>query len=136
MNFPDDYYTEIPPEKLPRVVADLADEYGLEGYYRHLEHRTVRGVWVKSLGNVHVTSPNYRLKRPMLEYKVSRPESVRLKPRLHTTYWYPCFSHPERVDQNSWTDSGPDNWRLDAGIIYRTKEDAIAAARAMIGESQ
>ncbi len=59
------------------------------------------------------------------------------KPRENERYYYPLPSDPLPSDKDlwggtTWTDSNYDNIRLNRGLVFKTIEEAVAAAEKML----
>ena len=54
------------------------------------------------------------------------------KPREDERYYYPLPSDKDLWGGTTWTDSNYDNIRLNRGIVFKTKEEAVAEAEKML----
>ena len=73
----------------------------------------------------------YRRKPRTLTYSVTIPEPLREAPEPLGLYWMAQLSG-EHYAQMYWQGRDFELWRLHRGLCFATKEDAIAAARAML----
>lgn len=75
----------------------------------------------------------YRRKARTLTYSVTIPDPLRKAPATGSWYW---LAEPASDDFTSraayWHGDCVDNFRLKRGLCFATKEDAIAAAKAMM----
>ena len=74
----------------------------------------------------------YRRKPGMTTYTVTMPEPMRKAPEEGEKYYFP---EPNAQNFYSWTEWGGDSIDLrllKRGLCFATKEDAIAAAKAMM----
>ena len=54
------------------------------------------------------------------------------KPRENERYYYPLPSDKDLWGGTTWTDSNYDNIRLNRGLVFKTIEEAVAAAETML----
>lgn len=73
----------------------------------------------------------YRRKPRMMTYTVTMPEPLREAPGLIDTYWLAQLSG-EYCTQMYWHGREWEWQWLNHGLCFATKEDAIAAAKAML----
>ena len=73
----------------------------------------------------------YRRKPRTLTYTITIPEPLREAPELLGLYWTAQLSG-EHCAQMYWHGRDFELWRLHRGLCFATKEDAIAAAKAMM----
>ena len=75
----------------------------------------------------------YRRKpRTLMTYTVTIPEPMREAPEVGKTYWLAEPWAESLAHEYEWA-GGPQDYRLlNRGLCFATKEDAIAAAKAMI----
>ena len=73
----------------------------------------------------------YRRKPRTMTYTVTIPEPLRYAPELLGTYWLAQLSG-EYCAQMYWHGREWELWRLKRGLCFATKEDATAAAKAML----
>ena len=77
---------------------------------------------------------NIRRKPRAITYTVTRPEPYRGDVNDNERLW---LASPIDMDDFCFEIDGSEGWLIEwreAGLVYLTKEDAIAAAKAMIGE--
>ena len=68
------------------------------------------------------------LKYQMMVLNGKRP----WKPRENERYYYPLSSDKDLWGGTTWTDSNYDNIRLNRGLVFKTIEEAVAAAEKML----
>ena len=74
----------------------------------------------------------YRRKPRTLTYTVTMPEPMREAPEVGKTYWLAEPWAESLAHEYEWA-GGPQDYRLlNRGLCFATKEDAIAAAIAML----
>ena len=74
----------------------------------------------------------YRRKPKTLTYTVTIPEPLRKAPEVGKTYWLAEPWAKSLAHEYEWA-GGPQDYRLlKRGLCFATKEDAIAAAKAML----
>lgn len=73
----------------------------------------------------------YRRKPQTLTYTVTTPEPMREAPKDGGWYFYVVLSNDQLYGATYWHSDYIDRARLARGLIFATKEDAIAAAKAM-----
>lgn len=54
------------------------------------------------------------------------------KPRENERYYYPLPSDKDLWGGTTWTDSNYDNIRLNRGLVFKTIEEAVAAAEKIL----
>lgn len=54
------------------------------------------------------------------------------KPAVHDEYYYPIPSNRDLWGCGIWVDNNVDNSRLKHGLVFKTKEEAVAAAEKML----
>ena len=74
----------------------------------------------------------YRRKPRTLTYTVTIPEPLRNAPHDGKVYFVPNIASNRFYFDTSWDGDCVDNFRLERGLCFATKEDAIAAAKAMM----
>lgn len=74
----------------------------------------------------------YRRKPQTLTYTVTMPEPMREAPPMHTEYYVVSLYEPGGYDVADWEGSHAERTWLKRGLCFATKEDAIAAAKAML----
>ena len=74
----------------------------------------------------------YRRKPRTLTYTVTIPEPLREAPEVGTIVYIPTPLAEELAAMYGWYGSKPDERLLNRGMCFATKEDAIAAAKAML----
>ena len=88
-------------------------------------------------GNIRVTNldapSQYRLVRVMITRAVTYPKPVTEPLAVGQMYYVPMLTEPNFYIANVWQNHGFDDLMYDRGLIYITKADAIARAKAMIG---
>lgn len=78
-----------------------------------------------------VSDWGYRRKPRTLTYTITIPEPLREAPELLGLYWMAQLSG-EYCTQMYWHGREWELWRLKRGLCFATREDAIAAAKAML----
>ena len=74
----------------------------------------------------------YRRKPRTLTYSVTIPEPLREAPHDGKVCFVPNIASNRFYFNTSWDGDCVDNFRLERGLCFATKEDAIAAAIAML----
>ena len=74
----------------------------------------------------------YRRKPKTLTYTVTIPEPLREAPPLGTEYYVVSLFEPKNFDIEYWGDCHAEHMWLKLGLCFKTAEDAIAAAKAML----
>ena len=74
----------------------------------------------------------YRRKPQTLTYTVTIPEPLREAPPLDTEYYLVALFEPGHFEAAYWEDCYGERMWLKRGLCFATKEDAIAAAKAML----
>ena len=75
---------------------------------------------------------DYRRKPRTLTYKVTIPEPLREAPKDGNEYYVPCQLAPALWGSFEWHNGDLDKLYLKRGLCFATREDAIAAAKAML----
>ena len=78
----------------------------------------------------------YRHKPRTLTYTVTMPEPMREAPKNGNEYYVPCQLAPALWGSFEWYNGDLDKLYLKRGLYFATKEDAIAAAKAMLPFNQ
>lgn len=74
----------------------------------------------------------YRRKPHTMTYTVTMPEPLREAPEVGTIIYLPTTLAEELAAMYGWDGSKPYERLLKRGLCFATKEDAIAAAKAML----
>ena len=74
----------------------------------------------------------YRRKPKTLTYTVTMPEPLRKAPKRCESYYVVDMSESSLYYMYWWYDDESDRRNLKRGLCFATKEDAIAAAKAML----
>ena len=74
----------------------------------------------------------YRRKPRTLTYTVTIPEPMREAPQLDTEYYLVSLFEPRYFEVAYWGDCHGERMLLKRGLCFKTEEDAIAAAKAML----
>lgn len=74
----------------------------------------------------------YRRKPKTLTYTVTIPEPLREAPQLDTEYYLVSLFEPRHFEVAYWGDCSGERMLLKRGLCFKTEEDAIAAAKAML----
>ena len=74
----------------------------------------------------------YRRKPRTMTYSVTMPEPMREAPQLDTEYYLVSLFEPMHFEVAYWGDCHGERMLLKRGLCFATKEDAIAAAKAML----
>jgi len=75
----------------------------------------------------------YRRRPHTMKYTVERPEPMLEHPEKGQEYWVPTFAISDHALQYSWAKRIFDLNMFNLGLCYATKEEAAAAAKAMVG---
>ena len=79
-----------------------------------------------------VLGRDYRRKPRTLTYTVTIPEPLREAPEIDKTYWLAEPWTKSLTHEYEWTGDTQDYHLLKRGLCFATREDAIAAAKAML----
>ena len=74
----------------------------------------------------------YRRKPRTLTYTVTMPEPMREAPQLDTEYYLVSLFEPMYFEVAYWEDCHGERMLLKRGLCFKTEEDAIAAAKAIL----
>ena len=74
----------------------------------------------------------YRRKPSTMTYTVTIPEPLRKAPKRGESYYVVDMSESSLYFLHWWYDDEADRRNLKRGLCFATKEDAIAAAKAMM----
>ena len=74
----------------------------------------------------------YRRKPRTMTYTVTIPEPLREAPELDTEYYLVSLFEPMHFEVAYWGDCHGERMLLKRGLCFKTEEDAIAAAKAML----
>ena len=74
----------------------------------------------------------YRRKPRTMTYTVTIPEPMREAPEKGEEYYVPCPLAPAFCGSFEWYNGHLDKLYLKRGLCFATREDAIAAAKAMM----
>ena len=74
----------------------------------------------------------YRRKPRTLTYSVTMPEPLRKAPKTGSGYWLAETASDDFTSRVEWVGDGCDRSWLKRGLCFATREDAIAAAKAML----
>ena len=74
----------------------------------------------------------YRRKPRTLTYSVTMPEPLREAPEVGKTYWLAEPWVESLAHEYEWSGDRADGLCLKRGLCFATREDAIAAAKAMM----
>ena len=90
-------------------------------------------VWLDcASGTVFSDLCEYRRKPRTLTYTVTIPEPLREAPKDGNGYYVPCQLAPALWGSFEWHNGDLDKLYLKRGLCFATREDAIAAAKAML----
>ena len=78
------------------------------------------------------SSCEYRRKPRTMTYTITIPEPMREVPPLDTEYYVVSLFEPKNFDIAYWGDCHAEHMWLKLGLCFKTAEDAIAAAKAML----
>lgn len=53
-------------------------------------------------------------------------------PELEETYYFPLITDISKYDRYYWNNNGNDHQRFSLGLVFRTKEEALAKAEEII----
>ena len=74
----------------------------------------------------------YRRKPKTLTYTVTIPEPLREAPHDGKVYFVPNIASNRFYSDTRWDGDCVDNFRLERGLCFATKEDAVSAAKALL----
>ncbi len=101
--------------------------------WKRWEVTSHRNEWVAMCGHPYWREESaYRRKPRTLTYSVTIPEPLREAPHDGEVYFIPNFARNLFYLTTRWDGDCVDNFRLKRGLCFATKEDAIAAAKAML----
>lgn len=127
----------LTPEETLRAIAD-----GVK-----LEHKWTGSEWSRPpewrdfnplengavIENIFNGKHIFRLRQETVTIgNISFPKPESEKPKLHTEYFFPCFTTPSLANFYKWAGDDVDYELLKAGLVHLTKENAIAHAEALI----
>jgi len=75
----------------------------------------------------------YRRKPRTMTYTVERPEPMLERPEVGQEYWLADPINRLWRTGWTWTNSPDDERAFNSGLVYAIEEEAIAAAKAMVG---
>jgi len=75
----------------------------------------------------------YRCKPRSMKYTVERPEPMLKHPEKGQKCWIPNPVTPNWTSSGEWLGDDVDIRHFNRGLVYATKEEAVAAAKAMVG---
>ena len=78
------------------------------------------------------SSCDYRRKPKTMTYTITIPEPMREAPPLDTEYYIVSLFEPNNFDIAYWGGFHAEHMLLKRGLCFKTEEDAIAAAKAML----
>ena len=78
------------------------------------------------------SSCEYRRKPRTRTYTITIPEPMREAPPLDTEYYIVSLFEPNNFDIAYWGGCYGEHMLLKRGLCFKTEEDAIAAAKAML----
>ena len=92
-----------------------------------------RGEWVALFGHPYWNEESeYRRKPRTLTYTVTIPEPMREAPEMGSWYWLAEAATDDFTSRVEWEGDSCDHSWLKRGLCFATREDAIAAAKAML----
>ena len=110
-------------------VFQVGNDDSLKSYY--LRFSKIGLEFSKSMGdNTWVTADSYTLLSLLRgELPIKR---LPWKPAIGDRYCYSDPSSPVMWGRCSWTDYGVDKYRFNHGLIFRTREEAIALTKKLL----
>ena len=78
------------------------------------------------------SSCEYRRKPRTMTYTITIPEPLRKAPETGSWYWLAETAIDDFTSRVEWVGDGCDRSWLKRGLCFATREDAIAAAKAML----
>ena len=104
--------------------------------WKRWEVTSHRDEWVALFGHPYWKEESeYRRKPRTLTYTITIPEPLREAPEVGEVYYVAAIASPEveyLCREHVWSGSELDMRWLKRGLCFATKEDAIAAAKAML----
>ena len=85
-----------------------------------------------SIHSIDTQSGYYRAPRVFTHPGGTCPAPETEAPRLDCYYWVPFFDNEQNVSASIWNNSFHDNLTLSRGLVYLTREAAIARAELML----
>ena len=79
-----------------------------------------------------VSDWGYRRKPRTMTYTITIPEPLRKAPAMGSWYWLAETASDDFTSRVEWSGDSTDSRWLKLGLCFATKEDAIAAAKAML----
>lgn len=77
----------------------------------------------------------YRTKAETLEWLLNGTATIiklPWKPAKMETYYVPCVSEVCRCDRFTWFDDSNDHFRLRHGLVFKTRDEAVAMTNKML----
>jgi len=75
----------------------------------------------------------YRRRPHTMKYTVERPEPMLEHPEMYQCYWFADPTSEDWAECPTWDRARFDLLMFNRGLCYATKEEAAAAAKAMVG---
>ena len=88
--------------------------------------------WVALHSHPSWNNSDYRRKPKTMTYTVTIPEPLREEPKIGESYYVVDMSEIPLYFLHWWIDDEADRRNFKRGLCFATKEDAIAAAKAML----
>ena len=123
-----------------KEVAKLLDvELGEKFFINHISpltifRFTVNGLQMSTGDDVWVTA-NYCRLCGLLDGSLSIRKCP-WKPAMDDTYYYPTPNDKELWEHTIWVDSKYDSIKLSRGLVFKTIDEAVAAAKKMLAAVQ
>ena len=101
--------------------------------WKRWEVTSHRNEWVALCGHPYWKEESeYRRKPRTLTYTITLPEPLREAPETGSWYWLAETASDDFTSHFAWEGDDRDHSWLKRGLCFATKEDAIAAAKAML----
>lgn len=109
-----------------KIASDTQGVY--QNYYRFTENNCLE----TSYGGVkwEMTTAAVLLKYLLMgDIRIAK---LPWKPRKDERYYYPLPSDKDLWGGTTWSDNNYDNIRLSRGLVFKTRDEAVAAAEKML----
>lgn len=127
MNFKEALIAHLQGEKVEVRASQMDVPWKDFGSY----HRCIRIQQIPDMENV--TSIEYRLAPRTIKVNgVDVPAPERVAPKLQQYFFCPHLDTDEMWWTDYWANTNEDKLRLERGLVYLNKKDAIARAKAML----
>ena len=101
--------------------------------WKRWEVTSHRNEWIALCGHPYWNEESeYRRKPRTMTYTITIPEPLIEAPKVGEVYYVAATYAEFFYKEHEWSGSAVDRRFLERGLLFTTKEDAIAAAKAML----